>query len=498
MNNEERVVTIKISATVAGKKLDVCGANVVLGINEIPRIELLVPPTEAKNSTPLKPNVFHPTLSEFIKLYTDLAKDAEKQSETGNVDITIFTDSTASGERPDKLNISGWILTGVGLSSVGANSAPHLSVILHHPAFWLTKVGSIYETPKSHAEQKIAEAASGGSKFLDIVKKVYDAAKSDILYFQSPDDMPRVYRNSLGVGEFDPSRYIMDKTPSPMLDLAMKKEVTKRLAAATGRIVCPMGDGSSTWDMIVRSSGLLMTSVVQNEDNNFTKLQGLVIEPTKPWKTESVLTLSEDMCFWTEVPGMDMLKIVGVMARKMRIFENRLTTWANPVGMRPKDEVGMCDVLYCPVPPTQADGRIMKTSAPFILTQAFMEDGIVGTDLVTGFADTGNQRLNGFDSALRLYCRAVYEITYGSMNTGKAQMALGFRDANGKLLLPGNTCRFVSRGKDIYYGYIRNVVHSLSTKGGCATTVGMSHVRPTLTVDKVKDGNKNAAYEIAQ
>lgn len=493
---EERVVTIGFDATVAGKKLDVCGANIVLGVNEISRIELMVPPTEASNSTPLKPNVFSPSLTEFIKLYRELAEKAEKQSEVGSVDITITTNSTSSGEDVERLSLKNWVLSGVGMSSVSATSAPHLSVILHHPAFWLTKVGSVYETPKSNAEKIVAEAAANASDFLGIVDAVYDAVKNRVEYFDPPEGMSKTYKESLGVGKFEPRKYIRDDTPGPMLDAALDYEVTTRLCSAIGRYVCPMGDGSSTWDMLVRSSGSLLLSLVQDESSNFMEEIGHVLEPSKPWKTGPLLTFNEDKCFWTEVPGMDMFKIVGVMARKLRIFANRLTTWANPVGARPQDEVGMCDVLYCPVEPTEADGRIMKTSAPFVLTQAFMEDGIYGSDIVTGFAETSNTRLQGFDKALRLYCRAVFEITYGSMNTGKMQMALGFRDSGGNLILPGNTCKLVSKGSDVLFGYVKSVVHSLSTKGGCSTTIGMSYVRPTLKVEKVPDGDINAAYDL--
>ena len=493
---EERVVTIGFDATVAGKKLDVCGANIVLGINEISRIELMVPPTESSGGSPLEPNVQAPSLTEFIDLYRTLAKAAESQDETGSVDITITTNSTKSGESTDRLTLKDWVLSGVGMSSVSATSAPHLSVILHHPAFWLTKVGSVYETPKSNAEKIVAEAASGAADFLGIVDAVYEAVKHSVEYFDPPDGMAEIYKDSLGTGKFAPRDYIRDDTPGPMLDSALDYEVTERLCAAIGRLVCPMGDGSSTWDMLVRSSGTLLLSLVQDESSNFTVKEGHVLEPSKPWKTGPVLTFDEDRCFWTEIPGMDLFKIVGVMARKLRIFANRLTTWANPVGAKPQDEVGMCDVLYCPVQPTEADGRIMKTSAPCILQQAFMEDGIYGSDIVTGFADTNNTRLQGFDNALRLYCRAIFEITYGSMNTGKMQLALGFRDSGGNLILPGNTCKLVSKGSDVYYGYIKSVVHSLSTKGGCSTTIGMSHVRPELKVEKVPDGDINAAYDL--
>lgn len=500
---EERVVKIKIEATVAGKKLDVCGANVVLGINEIPRIELLVPPTQSENSAPLKPNVFKPTLSEFCMLHDELAKAAEDQDKTGDVHISITTYSTASdsNDKPEELDLKNWVLSGVGLSSVGATSAPHLSVILHHPAFWLTKVGSIYDTPKSNSAVKVAEfSAKSDGKFLHIVKAAYDAMKNETQYFPSPSGMSKIYRESLGSGKFDPALYIRDDTKYPFMDVPTLEEMTARLKAAIGKSVCPMGDGSSTWDMIVKSSGTLLLSVVQDEDNNFATEggMGLVIEPSKPWKTKTVLTLPEDRCFWTEVPGMDMFKLVGVMTRKLRVYATPVAIWANVVGTRPEDEASMCDVLYCPVNPEHADGRIMKTSAPQVLMQAFMENGISGDSISTGFQDGSRLLMSGFDEPLRLYCRAIYENAYCSMKTAKAQMALGFRDPYGKMLLPGNTCRFLSGDKDLYFGYIRSVVHSMSTKGGCSTTIGMSHVRTQLKVEaRVPDGDVNAAYDIS-
>lgn len=497
---EERVVTVKIDATVAGKKIDVCGANIVLGVNEIPRIELIVPPTRSKNSTPLKPNVFKPKLSDYADLYQTLSGYAEEQSKTGDVSIEVVTKDTHNNTKTDKVSLKEWILSGVGLSSIGASAAPHLSIILHHPAFWLTKVGSIYETPKTNSEKAIAEAAAPGESLLDIADKVYSAYRNDaaVEFFESPNSaMAAVYRNSLGVNEFNPRTYISEKNAKRLFLEQYLENYRDRIAVAIGRLVCPMEDGSSTWDMIVRCSGYLLLDIVQDEQNNFTMEQGLVLEPSKPWRTDKIITVSEDSCFSTDIPGMDMFKLVGVMARKLAIFHNRLTTWANAVSKRPIDDSCMCDVLYCPTdaPPKKADGRIMKTSAPVVLQQIAMNNPVYNGNIVTGEVDADKTLLTNFDKALYFYCKALFERSYGSMNSGSVQMALGFHDSSGKWILPGNTLKFMSEGKPIYYGYIRNVVHSMSTNGGCFTSIKMSHVRSKATVEKVPDGNKNAAYD---
>lgn len=491
---EERVVTIEFDVKVDGKAVDVCGANIILGVNEIPRIELMVPPTRSGNGTPLKPKVSKPTISTFADLYSDFATKAEGLKTTGDITIKVTTDGTKKKIEPYTLTLKDWVLSGVGLSNVSATSAPHMTLILQHPVCRLTKVGSIYETPKSVSSTVIGMYASEGTSFLDVVEKVYEAARTKVTYFASRDEMPAVYRQNLGVGEYDPKKYIAEATNTLFL-CNIIPEAKARMAAAIGRMAFPMGDGSSTWDMLVKVASEQMLNIVQNEQNNFTMEQGLVLDAMKPWRTDTVLTLDEEMCQWTDIPGQDMFKLVGVMARKLAISGNRLTTWSTTMSDKAGDSRAILDMLYCPVQPENSDGRIMKTSAPQLLYQTFVEDAVAGGSLATGFVQSPKQRISGYDGVLEKFCRAVYEVTYGSMNTGRAQMVLGFKDADGKWLLPGNTCRFVSQGKDIYYGYVRNVVHTLSTKGGCSTTLNMSYVRPTKTIPNVPDGNINVAYD---
>ena len=197
--------------------------------------------------------------------------------------------------------------------------------------------------------------------------------------------------------------------------------------------------------------------------------------------------------------------IVGVMARKFPIIDD----WSEGIvkNGNPNNTEGSFDVLYAkPDDPDIANGRIMKTSAPVVLAQAFMEDSSYGNSIGESRIRMIDARASGFNSALMAYCQAVYEISSGSMNSASAQMAIGFRDVDGRMILPGNTCRFVSRegtddGKDkvIYYGYIRNVVHHMSTGGGCSTTINMSYIRPDeeYKIDGnpvIEDGNVNAAY----
>lgn len=490
-----RVVTVSVTATAAGSDLAVNGATLSLGVNAIPSVELQCAPSKTGSRTPLRPNVKRPRISDFSDLYGTLASKAEGLNDTGDVTIEVKDDQG----KTDSVKLSGWILAGVGLSSVSASSAPYLSVVLQHPICKLTKVGSIYETPKSTIDKKLNEATSSASDFLGVVEAAYKCVRDEVEFWPSPNEYPPKFRQQLGVGEFDPKTYLEFRGGNGIF-LGSGSGAKERLAQAMGRFALPGSGGSSTWDMLVSASGQLLLSVTQDESNNFTTKK-LNLEPTQPWKTASI-TLSDDRCFWTELPGMNPLRITGVMASKLGPYCDAVSLGMLRNGNPKEDDKAVPgEVLYVPIEnPTVADGRIMKTAAPAILDSAFRRDAPHGGTITTGTADMDKERKDGYNEALEKYCKAVYEITAGSMIHAKAQMALWFKDKDGRLILPGNTCRFTSEGKDIYYGYIREVVHHMSTSGGCSTTVSMSYVRPTPGFEvagqtAIAAGSKNAAYE---
>ena len=497
-----RVVTASVDASVAGQRLDVNGFTITLGVNAIPSIELQCAPSKASNNTPLKPNVKRPRISDFSDLYRDLAVKAEGLSEPGQVSIKLEDNL---GHK-DNISLKGWILAGAGLSSISVSSAPYLSVILQHPICKLTKVGSIYEIPKSTIDIKLNEATKDANNFLEIVKAVYECVSNDEKseFWPSPNDYPEVFRKQLGVEEFAPSKYLMFLTGENKNGIFLgggdNKDAKQRLAQAIGRLALPSNGGSSTWDMIVGASGTLLLSVTQNESYNYTTDQ-LVIEPPQPWKAASI-SLCDEACFWTEIPGMDPFRITGVMCRKLGPYNDNINLGLIRNGNANQKNYPGGFVMYVPpgVDTEKADGRIMKISAPAVLDAAFRRDATYGEAISLGNVDMQKEAADNYNAIIEKYCKAVYEITATSMLHAKALMAMWFKDMDGKLILPGNTCRFVSEGKDIYYGYIRQVVHSMSTSGGCSTTVAMSYVRPEASFKiggevAIEAGSKNAAYE---
>ena len=495
-----RVITASVDASVAGQRLGVTGFTITLGVNAIPSIELQCAPSNTGNNTPLKPNVKRPRISDFSDLYRDLAVKAEGLNQPGHVYINIKDDLGHT----DSINLKGWILAGAGLSSVSASAAPYLSVILQHPICKLTKFGSIYEIPKSMIHDEMNKATKDAGDFLKVVNAAYKCVREKVKFWPSPNDYPKKFREQLGVGEFAPDKYLEFSGENGIFLGGGKGKDAKgrkqRLAQAIGRLALPSNGGSSTWDMIIGASGTLLLSVTQNKSNNYTK-DKLVIEPTQPWKTASI-SLYDEECFWTEIPGMDPFRLTGVVCRKLGPYNDDINLGLKRNGTANQKDYPGGFVMYVPpgVDTTKADGRIMMTSAPAVLDAAFRRDATYGKAISQGNTDMQKDAADNYNDVIKKYCKAVYEITAASMIHAKAQMAMWFTDMDGNLILPGNTCRFVSEGKDIYYGYIRNVVHSMSTSGGCSTTVAMSYVRPEASFkigDKIaiEAGSRNAAYE---
>ena len=190
-----RVITASVDASVSGQRLDVNGFTITLGVNAIPSIELQCAPSKAGNKTPLKPNVKRPRISDFSDLYRDLAVKAEGLNQTGQVYINIKDDLGHT----DSINLKGWILAGAGLSSVSASAAPYLSVILQHPICKLTKVGSIYEIPKSMIHDEMNKATKDAGDFLEVVEAAYTCVRENVEFWPSPNDYPKKFREQLGV-----------------------------------------------------------------------------------------------------------------------------------------------------------------------------------------------------------------------------------------------------------------------------------------------------------
>ena len=505
------VVKIDFSATVDGENLAVEGASISLGVNMIPSVELQCAPSISRSTRVLHPNVEIPKISTFSELYKRLSGKAAGLNVTGNVNITIKDNN----DRTDTLSLKGWILSGVGLSSLSATAAPYMSVVLQHPICKLTKLGAIYETPKTRVDNAVNKEIGEKTAYLDIMEAAYLAFREKVDYWPvrhtGDANIAVQYRERLGTGEYDPKRYLTFKN-SGGSDIFLGSYVggaKSRVAQAIARTIVQSHGSTSTWDTITSSAGNVLLSVTQDEENNFTT-DKLVLEPTQPWKTYGI-TLNEDDCFSVELPGMDPYKINGVMVSKLGPYNEPVNTGCTKNGNL-NTQSNMSTYMYNPVTNIgYADGCIMKVCAPSVLEAALGRDAEKGDEITTTDCDAASEYKDVFNDAITRYAKAVYEISAASQVSARVEMALWFRDRKGKLILPGNTCKFASaegdegfsgssEGEEIFYGYITRVVHNLNALGGNSTVVVMAHARSTADFMvngevAIRAGSKNAAYE---
>lgn len=490
--SDNKVATVRIDVSVAGYELGAQEAVISLGVNAIPEVSISCAPTVQEKLDPSIPNVQGPTIADYAKMYKDLSEKAESLNQTGNVKISIGADDEQS------LSLEGWILSGVGLSGIGATQAPTMHVILQHPICRLTKVGSIYETSKSDGWTSLDSYTEKGKHFLDIVRIAHDfIAKRDEMFYPSAKgyDMPKAFRKMLADKEYMPDTYLSWKAGNTLF-LAGKDGKTGPIAKAIGQNVFKATSGTSTWDMIVGFAGQLLLSIVQDKDDNYTTGK-LVLEPTMPWKTASI-RIDESRCSMTEVPGMDPFRLIGVCAGKLGAFSGPIDQgFYKQLG---SDVAPVGEVLYAPVKDVSlSGGRIMRVAPPAFIEGAFEKDAQSGANLAATKSADGKDWKNGYNGAIGRYAQAIYETSARSMVGAKATMAVTFRDEDGSLIVPGQTCKFTAGGTPIYFGYIRQVVHYLSTDGGNSTSVAMSYVRPEESYKignqvAIAAGSQNAAY----
>lgn len=496
-----KTARISIEAVVDGVKLGVQEVSISLAVNAIPSITLVCAPSMIVPD-PLKPKVYPSSMLDYyVELYRRFAKVAPGFQRKGSVDITIeYADGTK-----DRAEIKDWRLSSVGMSSVESTSAPSLSIILQHPVCLLTQVGSVYETAMSESDILSNSATAGATDILDIMSRVYSLVKNHIRYWPCINTFPAMFRSALDSGDYEIKKHLyFDGGPGVngiFMAVAEAASMESRIAQAIARRVLPANGSSSTWDTLVGMSGTLLHSVMPIA-GGYDELVSdrLKVEPTQPWKEPS-LFFDADRFFATDLPGMDPMKIGGVMCDKPNAMTWFLSQGVCRNGNKQEEKAPApsFEVMYCPFDkPTLANGRILKIAAPSVAEGAVGRDAVYGANIKDAKADGANVRRKCWN-ALELYCKAVYEIYTASMIRGNARMAVGFRDSKGTVIMPGNTCEFSSEGEPLYYGYITQVVHTMSSNGGGMTAIGMSYMRPDedFKVDgetAIKSGSPNWAY----
>ena len=471
---KEHVITFQVDAYVAGTTLPVQDAVLTIAVNAIPQIELICAPTESKGKGV---NVMKPVVDDFVSLYDKLSNAAQGLDAEGFVEIIVFEDMKVV----DRIRLSDWVLAGVGMSGVSTSNAPTLSVIMQHRICKLTKAGGIYEEPRDPMYDTIKAACKGKDKYTEISAAVYDAvAKGD--YFETVSKevagIAKKFRTALGEKQNQLPEYLEDQT-SVFLGPYLNDGFKDIMRQAEGYLAKPRFGSMSSWDCLLEVSGIMVTSVIQDENNNFTT-DKLILAPTAPWK-KSTITIDDDICESFELPGMDPFKMAGVLVDKFGLQGLHVNegTFKGP-GKINESQKGSTCVMYSPANKVEdAEGRVVKVGIPQLLTMAANADGAFGSAVISEGTTKGGEEAYAKDleEALVAYCKGCYRAACRGMVRSGIVCRLGFRDKAGKLIVPGQGCAMKSNGNVIYYGYIQQVVHVLSTKGGNSTSITLSHVR---------------------
>lgn len=198
----------------------------------------------------------------------------------------------------------------------------------------------------------------------------------------------------------------------------------------------------------------------------------------------------EKDCAWVELPGMDPLKLTGVMVDLTSGGEDVINhgMYANPSA----DEQRRC-AFYSPIadPTPDSIGRIIKVGRPAALVGMYSYDSAFQSE-EEGSTTKTEDRTDGDPE--KKYAYAVYYCTARSMVKTAAEFRLMFR-SGGNLIVPGVSCTFNSKEGVVYYGYITSVTHNLTTSGQCTTTVNYSYVRSEKDYPGISVPMENPAYE---
>ena len=459
------VVTCNVSGKVAGKELNIFGADLILQVNAIPKVVLHCDPVGGIPGK--KTEVASPTIDEYVKEFNSLIDKVGGLGTTGSFSAQLFE----NGSQYDSVDIKEWVLSGVGLTRVSPTSAPTLDVTLSHPAVRLTKLGGIYEEPKGNFEQELERDAASGSIVAtwDKVYKAYAESSSFRPLFSEPQGICSQYRKALGDKENLPSTYLEDKTGvflcgESTLALPMKRAVAGFLAPSKG--------GGSTWSYLIGSVCPNMLVSVVPGDLNSGKL---VLEPTSPWKDKSV-TIDDSKINTIEFPGFDPYMICGAICGRPGLTDYHQYNYQF-VGDKENTNDGNAGAMFVPkgLTPTTSDGLIQICSTPRLLNSAIGRNGAVGGNLQS-VVYASSELPSAIKGPLLKYLKAFFQISVRSQVTSSVICMPYFDKGNvtaGKVYeIKGG-----ENGKTLMYGYAVGVRHHISTSDGSYTSINMSHVR---------------------
>lgn len=485
-------------------------------VNSIPSVSLNVLPIErpapgdGKYVTASAPNI-----RDITRLYSRLLEMSLKLDATATIRIHMETHQTGTSseylEKNQEVELKGWILTDVGLSTVSATDAPILTAVFCHPVVRLDRSGCIYEEvknkkhltkifktmggndPISYMDSLYKAYASGGAiKFYDIAPKNFGGPREDY------KEKVKKFRTKV-LSENLPGDYIEGNTNGLFL-AHVAPSFIGNIRIATGYTERPYAFCDSTWSRLVRSvCPSFMTHIIPTYDK-----PKLLLEPFSPWQA-CTRNIDVRVAMALDVVSADPAPIIGAATIKDAGSTQHVVS-GNVRGQtgNGSDEYGYSHAFYFPEMATSSDvvGNILELGESRVVSYIVDIDRTSNATISanaakgTNLQDAGNsvtdERREHMDEA---YVKAMFLINYRKNCKASVTTIPIFKDASGNMLYPGRVMTVYDGSDHLFQGYVTRITVRGTTEGGGSTYLEMSHARPASGESTfVYEGAENPCY----
>lgn len=474
---------ISCKLTVDGAEYAVSTVEVVLGVNTIPKANLVL--------APFKEKVMKPELASFIKGGSQEALQKAAQNSAKCELIIKMPDSSVD------LKLKDWVIQQVGVATNSANSVTGIPIVIYHPAIELARIylGCFGTITMGHQE-----LLSETNKFLDNVATALDDYNTKITSSQASV-----------LSSFRP---MFDKVSA---DLVYGREVLNKVI--TSEVVGPkdiigsnhwlstatnsIGDKTLWYWLIYVFSSYGLQTIPDTSDYSAP----LKVVPVSPW-AKPVLTIADTQVSAIGIPTFAVEDPAGVaVTLGPDVTANgAVPTVTKSEGENSKSTVGSGRLLCYPTTPIKetTGGYNFKQIAlpPWLRTASVRAkaevptvtdnvDKNIGSEVgrATKFESKEDTIVNGYVSK---WLEEAFNLTKRANNLASVTCHPSATLQSGKLAVPGTV---VAVGDNLFRYHVTSVVHIFSVPSRQVySRLSGGHYRDR-PLDLIPEGTKNKLYE---
>lgn len=479
-----------------GPELIAQGFELTAAVNAIPSILVNVLPAPSKSG---RTTASAPTFKDLTENFNIMSGLAAKSDSTADISISISSTDDFCGSQ--RLDLKGWVLTDVGLSSVTTYSAPTMTAMFRHPIVRLSKSGEIYEIPLATGTDAMMRGASGDD-IVSLMDSVYRIFADQVKYYgidsgqesRKYADTVRSFRKALSDPKNLPGTYLECDVPLFMEKIAGASG-RKMLVDSLARMIKPFFGNSSTWTIILQAicSRCLMQLVPTYD------LPKLRLEPLSPWQS-AAYEIPETSIEAIDLPCMDPDPICGVAVQRSNVrgpaVQHRDTAKNRDANASDK----YFHAFYFPpgVDPSSPQGRIEEIGPNWVISSMTRLDPPKSPKQHMSMSTASNKISDAVKRRMEdAYSKAIFECLYRRGCASSVVTSLLFDGSGGKRLYPGRTLAVyeTSNHDYLFRGYVSKITCRGSVDGSCTTQVEMINSRPAAPGSVlVEEGTENGCF----